>query len=90
MAQRNNHQHDYLLRGLISCAQCQLAWSARTQAIYSYYLCTGRGNPRRQAEQRQCTTRSIRAEILDELVWLVAHVPRVGRRTLKPLNNNPA
>ena len=70
MAQRNNHQHDYLLRGLISCAQCQLAWSARTQAVYSYYLCTGRGNPRRQAEQRQCTTRSIRAEILDELVWL--------------------
>ncbi len=30
MAKRNNTQHDYLLRGLLECARCQYAYSART------------------------------------------------------------
>jgi site-specific DNA recombinase len=42
MARRNNDAHQYLLRGLVSCAQCRLACPARTlPSGYSYYVCRG-------------------------------------------------
>ena len=69
LARRNNHRHDYLLRGLISCSQCQLAWVAQTRGNYGYYHCTGRGDRRLQAQNRRCTVKDIRTQWLDELVF---------------------
>jgi site-specific DNA recombinase len=37
MAHRNNHSHDYLLRGLVSCGQCRLSCMGRMVSPgYSY------------------------------------------------------
>jgi site-specific DNA recombinase len=41
-ARRNNTAHDYLLRGLVSCGQCQLACTGRaTPAGYTYLYLSG-------------------------------------------------
>src|SRR5687767_3673485 len=43
MARRNNTAHEYLLRGLVSCAQCRLTCAGRTLTPgYHYYVCQGR------------------------------------------------
>ena len=48
MASRHNITHEYLLRGLVSCARCQLAGTARTvHPGYAYYACSGRCQPAR-------------------------------------------
>lgn len=70
MARRNNTSHDYLLRGLVSCAQCQLACTGRmVHPGYSYYVCRGRTDALRLAIGERCTARYIPAAQLDELVW---------------------
>src|SRR4029453_6057581 len=70
MARRNNTTHDYLLRGLVSCGQCQLACLGRTLPPgYHYYLCRGRTDALRAARGQRCTARYTPARALDELVW---------------------
>lgn len=70
MARRNNHSHDYLLRGLVSCAQCQLACTGRSvHPGYPYYVCKGRTDALRAAKDERCTARYIPAKSLDQLVW---------------------
>jgi hypothetical protein len=70
MARRNNTAHAYLLRGLVSCAQCQLACTGRTvHPGYNYYLCRGRTDCLRAAQGERCHARYIPASALDELVW---------------------
>lgn len=70
MARRNNSAYDYLLRGLVSCAQCQLACTGRScQPGYAYYLCRGRTDALRLAKGERCIARYAPAEQLDELVW---------------------
>jgi site-specific DNA recombinase len=70
MACRNNTAHQYLLRGLVSCGQCELACTGRTsQSGYSYYFCRGRTDPLRAALEARCIARYIRAQALDALVW---------------------
>ncbi|MCZ7568805.1 MAG: recombinase family protein [Ardenticatenaceae bacterium] len=70
MARRNNTAHDYLLRGLVSCAQCQLASTGRScRPGYGYYVCRGRTDALRKAKGERCTARYAPAEQLDELVW---------------------
>jgi site-specific DNA recombinase len=70
MARRNNKKHDYLLRGLVSCAQCRLAATGRfTNKRYHYYVCRGRSDALRQAKGERCTARYVPAKALDELVW---------------------
>lgn len=70
MASRNNHAHDYLLRGLVSCAQCRLACTGRmVQPGYAYYICRGRTDALRKAKGERCTARYAPATQLDELVW---------------------
>jgi site-specific DNA recombinase len=65
-----NTRHEYLLRALVSCGACRLACTGRqTGAGYRYYLCRGRTDPLRAAEDRRCTARYIPAAQLDELVW---------------------
>ncbi len=70
MARRNNREHDDLLRGLVSCAQCQLSATGRTlHADYAYYVCRGRSDPLRTAKDERCTARYAPADALDQLVW---------------------
>jgi site-specific DNA recombinase len=70
MARRNNRAHDYLLRGLVSCAGCQLACTGRSrQPGYDYYVCRGRTDALRAAQGQRCTARLAPANALDQLVW---------------------
>jgi site-specific DNA recombinase len=70
MARRNNTAHEYLLRSLLSCAQCQLTCSGRlVRPSYAYYICRGRTDALRQAQGERCTARYIPAKALDQLVW---------------------
>jgi site-specific DNA recombinase len=80
-AKRHNTAHQYLLRALVSCGQCQLACIARTarrerrsratgqNGGYGYYLCSGKTNLMRSHREDKCTSRYIPAQALDELVW---------------------
>jgi site-specific DNA recombinase len=70
MARRNNTAHESLLRGLVSCGQCQLACMGRPLPPgYHYYLCRGRTDALRAARGERCTARFAPARALDELVW---------------------
>jgi site-specific DNA recombinase len=70
MARRNNTTHAYLLRGLVSCAQCRLTCAGRTLTPgYDYYVCQGRTDALRAARGDRCTARYAPAHALDELVW---------------------
>ncbi len=69
MARRNNKSHQYLLRGLVSCGQCRLTSTGRTQGKYHYYVCQGRTNALRAAKGERCIARYVPSQQLDELVW---------------------
>jgi site-specific DNA recombinase len=70
MSRRNNHKHDYLLRGLVSCGKCRLACSGRmVHPGYSYYTCRSRKDPFRIARGERCTARYSPSQALDSLVW---------------------
>jgi site-specific DNA recombinase len=70
LARRHNDAHDYLLRGLVSCAQCRLACLGRSlHPGYQYYVCRGRSEARRVAYGVACTARYAPAAALDQLVW---------------------
>ena len=70
LARRNNTAHEYLLRGLVSCGQCQLSCTGRTlHPGYHYYLCRGRTDALRAAQGERCTARYAPAKALDALVW---------------------
>lgn len=70
LARRNNHAHDYLLRGLVSCGKCQLNAAGRlVHPGYDYYVCAGRTDSLRAARGERCDARYIPAERLDDLVW---------------------
>ncbi len=70
MAKRHNTTNEYLLRGLVSCAQCRLACMGRTvNPGYDYYVCRGRTDALRAAQGERCTARYTPASALDELVW---------------------
>lgn len=70
MARRNNTTHAYLLRGLVSCGQCQLSCRGRTLPTgYHDYICRGRTDALRAAPGQRCPARFAPARALDELVW---------------------
>ena len=70
MAKRHNTQHQYLLRGLVSCGRCQLSCIARClQPDYGYYVCRDKAVSRRTTESARCQSRYAPAAALDELVW---------------------
>jgi site-specific DNA recombinase len=69
-ARRNNTDHLYLLRGLVSCGQCRLSCFGRQcSPNYSYYVCRGRSDFLRAAQGDRCRARYAPVEPLDELVW---------------------
>ena len=70
MARRNNTAHEYLLRGLVSCGQCQLSCMGRSLPTgYHYYICRGRTDALRAAQGQRCPARIAPARALDALVW---------------------
>jgi site-specific DNA recombinase len=70
MSRRNNHSHDYLLRGLVSCGQCHLSCTGRMASPgYPYYVCRGRKDSLGFAREDRCTARYAPSEALDSLVW---------------------
>jgi site-specific DNA recombinase len=69
MARRNNKSHNYLLRGLVSCGQCHLSSTGRSQGGYHYYTCRGKSDVHRAAKGERCTARYAPSQELDELVW---------------------
>ena len=70
MAKRNNSQHAYLLRGLVSCARCHYAYSARTvHPGYDYYACTGRQHKPHMPPDAVCTAPYVPASQLEQIVW---------------------
>jgi site-specific DNA recombinase len=70
MARRHNTVHEYLLRGLVSCGQCQLSCTGRTAPPgYPYYVCRGRTDALRAARGERCTACFTPARTLDKLVW---------------------
>jgi site-specific DNA recombinase len=70
MSRRNNTKHPYLLRGLVSCGQCRLSSTGRSDRKgYNYYVCRGKTDALRASRGHRCPSRFIPAEALDELVW---------------------
>jgi site-specific DNA recombinase len=70
MSRRNNHKHNYLLRGLVSCGKCLMSCSGRTvRSGHSYYSCWGSKDPLRTAQGERCTARYAPSKALDSLVW---------------------
>jgi site-specific DNA recombinase len=70
LARRNNTAHEYLLRGLVSCGQCQLSCMGRTVPPgYPSDVCRGRTDALRAARGDRCTARFAPARALDEVVW---------------------
>jgi len=69
-ASRNNKNHTYLLRALVSCGVCQSACIARTtQHGHSYYVCRCAAQPLYSQHDQRCTARYSPAQQLDVLVW---------------------
>ncbi len=69
-AKRNNRSHDYLLRALVSCGQCQSACTARhLKSGHDYYVCSAKANPIHSRKETKCRSRFSPAQQLDELVW---------------------
>ena len=70
IARRNNTQHPYLLRGLVSCGQCRLRCIGRSCSPgYHYYVCCGKTDALRLSQGERCLSRYTPADALDELVW---------------------
>jgi site-specific DNA recombinase len=70
LARRNNKQHKYLLRGLLSCGLCRLSCMGRSgRPDYSYYVCQGKWDALRISQGRRCASRYVPGDALDELVW---------------------
>jgi site-specific DNA recombinase len=69
-AKRNNHAHEYLLRGLVYCGDCQYGCSGRNvPPRHKYYICRTRPEAKRLNRPMGCSARYTRADQLDELVW---------------------
>ena len=70
-ARRNNHAHEYLLRGLVYCGQCHYGCSGRSaKPTYHYYICRTRPEAKRLGrEDLSCSARYTPADKLDALVW---------------------
>jgi site-specific DNA recombinase len=70
LARRNNTQHDYLLRGLVSCGQCALSGTGRANSPgYRYYACRGKSDGLGKTQGERCQARYAPAGALDDLVW---------------------
>jgi len=69
-----NVQHEYLLRGLVTCGECGWKMTGTRQTStckryeYFYYACERR-DPVDTGRTTKCTAKRVRAEELDGVVW---------------------
>ncbi|MCX9012273.1 MAG: recombinase zinc beta ribbon domain-containing protein [Candidatus Methanoperedens sp.] len=68
-APRNNTQHPYLLRRLVRCGECGYKMWGVFRGKYAYYMCKEGRNLVGTHRETKCTSRSVRQELLDEVVW---------------------
>ena len=67
-------KHDYLLRSMVICGECDRRMSCVHQAFeggryeYFYYACTKR-NPIVSGRDKRCTSMRVPADTLDNVVW---------------------
>ncbi len=66
---RNNTQHSYLLRRLVRCGECGYKMCGYFQGRYTYYVCKKGRDLIQTHRETKCTSRYVRQERLDELVW---------------------
>jgi site-specific DNA recombinase len=63
-APRRNHRYRYLVRGLLRCGVCGLAWVGKR----GVYGCKGH-DPLSVCRETPCASRGVKAEVLDGAVW---------------------
>ncbi len=68
-ASRNNTQHPYLLRRLVRCGECGYKMWGVFRRKYAYYMCKEGRNLVGTRRETKCKSRSVRQELLDEVVW---------------------
>jgi site-specific DNA recombinase len=68
MAKRNNTRHRYLLRGIIKCG-CGLSLCGNFFSNHRYYTCPWRHSHHSSLEPRTCKQRSVRADLIEPIVW---------------------
>jgi site-specific DNA recombinase len=67
-APRNNKQYSYLLKGLVKCGLCGGAMTGMARKGHPYYRCKGK-QPEDQQKRKRCSSRMVRTDELDQLVW---------------------
>lgn len=81
---KRNNQHEYLLRGLIKCADCGYAMIGSRKlnkgVEYFYYTCSS------QTEKRKCNNGTVRADVLDNAVWNTIYDETVKHKNFNILN----
>src|SRR5215212_8165748 len=68
-SRRNNKTHQYLLRAMVSCGQCNKACLGCTRGTNSYYACRAKGRAIITNAEEKCRSRYIPSQQLDEVVW---------------------
>jgi len=68
-ASRNNTQHKYLLRRLVRCGECGYKMFGVYKGKYAYYTCMQGRNLIQTHREKSCTSKSVRQDRLDEIVW---------------------
>jgi len=66
---RNNTKHQYLLRRLVRCGECGYKMCGVFKDKYAYYTCRKGRDLVETHRKTKCTSRSVRQEHLDEVVW---------------------
>lgn len=66
---RNNTKHPYLLRRLVRCGECGYKMCGVSEGKYAYYKCRKGRDLVETHRETKCTSRSVRQEHLDEVVW---------------------
>jgi site-specific DNA recombinase len=68
-ASRNNTQYQYLLRGFVRCGECGYKMCGLFVKRHTYYTCRKGRDLVETHRETKCTSRSVRQERLDEVVW---------------------
>jgi site-specific DNA recombinase len=66
---RNNTKHQYLLRRLVRCGECGYKMCGVFEGKYGYYTCRKGRDLVETHREKKCTSRSVRLEYLDKVVW---------------------
>lgn len=68
MSPRNATPHRYLLRGMVYCG-CGRSMTGQARKGYHYYRCSSYVHRFGSLEERRCTEKHVRGDVLDRIVW---------------------